>query len=69
MSCLKFLEKNQDWTNYLISLDLFSHLKPESKIIKLPRFFLSITVNIQIDEISTSASVMGKDFSTSQIPK
>ena len=69
MSCLKFLEKNQDWTNYLICLDLFSHLKPENKIIKLPRFFLSITVNIQIDEICTSASVMGKDFSTSQIPK
>ena len=45
----------------------FSHLKPESKITKLSRCFLSITVNIQINEICTSALVMGKHFSTSQI--
>ena len=65
---LSLWKKNQDWDKLLdLFGSQFSHLKPESKITKLPRCFLSITVNIQIDEICTSALVMGKHFSTSQI--
>ena len=68
MPCLKFLEKKSRLDKLLdLFGSQFSHLKPESKITKLPRCFLSITVNIQIDEICTSALVMGKHFSTSQI--